>query len=67
MSELVPAGEIIGNRHQARTVTISGDPSLPDGEYTFLELYCLDPGCDCRKTIIQVFHNNRHVSTINYG
>ncbi len=30
-------------------------------------MYCSDPGCDCRKTMIQVMHNDRLVSIINYG
>ena len=62
-----PAGEVLGDTHQIRTVTISDDPRLPDGEYKFVDYYCTDKACDCRKTIIQVFHENRHVSTVDYG
>lgn len=62
-----PAGEVLGNDHPIRTVTIYDEPRLPDGEYTFVDLYCTDKGCDCRKTIIQIFHENRHVSTVDYG
>lgn len=50
-----------------RTVVISDDPNLPDGEYTFIDTYCTDNTCDCRKTIIQIFHQKKHVSTVNYG
>jgi len=49
MSKFIPAGEIIGDKHLLRTVTISEDPSLPDGEYTFIDTYCTDLKCDCRK------------------
>ncbi len=65
--EFIPAGEIIGEEHQVRTVTIRQSPHLPDGEYSFLDSYCTDPDCDCRKTMIQVLHNGRLVSIINYG
>lgn len=30
-------------------------------------MYCTDPGCDCRKTMIRVLHDGRFVSLINYG
>jgi len=62
-----PAGEVLGDIHQIRTVTISDEPRLPDGEYKFVDFYCTDKGCDCRKTIIQVFHEDRCVSTVNFG
>lgn len=65
--EFIPAGEIIGDAHQVRSVQIAQSPQLPDGEYSFIDMYCSDPGCDCRKTMIQVLHNGKHVSTINYG
>jgi hypothetical protein len=31
------------------------------------ETYCTDLGCDCRKTMILVYLDHRHVSTINFG
>ena len=65
--EFVPAGEIIGDSHQVRSVRIKQSPQLPDGEYGFIDMYCTDPSCDCRKTMIQVMHNGKHVATINYG
>jgi hypothetical protein len=65
--EFIPAGEIIGEAHQVRSVRIAQSPQLPDGEYSFIDMYCSDPGCDCRKTMIQVMHNGRLVSIINYG
>lgn len=65
--EFIAAGEIIGDLHQVRSVQIERSPQLPDGEYSFIDMYCSDPGCDCRKTMIQVLHNGKHVSTINYG
>ncbi|GAW86459.1 conserved hypothetical protein [Bathymodiolus platifrons methanotrophic gill symbiont] len=65
--EFIPAGEIIGEAHQVRTVSIKQSPQLPDGEYSFIDTYCADPKCDCRKTMIQVIHNEKLVSIINYG
>ncbi|MBF0202642.1 MAG: hypothetical protein HQK66_15340 [Desulfamplus sp.] len=65
--EFIPAGEIIGEAHQVRTVKIKQSPQLPDGEYSFVDTYCVDPECDCRKTMIQVMHNGKLVSVINYG
>lgn len=62
-----PAGEFIGDAHQVRTVGLKHSPELPDGDYRFLDTYCTDPCCDCRKTMILVYRNDIHVSTINYG
>ena len=65
--QFVPAGELIGNAHQVRTVGLRDSPKLPDGDYRFVDTYCTDPSCDCRKTMILVFRNDVHVSTINVG
>lgn len=65
--KFIPAGELIGEKHQVRSVRITQSPELPDGEYSFIDMYCSDSSCDCRKTMIQVLHNGIHVSTINYG
>lgn len=63
----IPAGEILGETSRIRTLTLRGDPDLPDGAYSMVDTYCTDPGCDCRKTMIMVHHDRRHVSTINFG
>lgn len=65
--KFIPAGEIIGDAHQVRAVTIAKSPQIPDGEYQFVDMYCSDPLCDCRKTMIQVLHNGTNVATINFG
>lgn len=65
--EFEPAGEIIGKQHQVRTVGLKQSPHLPDGDYTFVDTYCTDASCDCRRTLIQVLHNGVHVSTIGFG
>lgn len=59
----------IGPR-ETRTATISGgDRSLPDDSYGFIELYCVDPDCDCRRVMINVFSETgpTHLATINHA
>jgi len=55
---------------EMRSATVSKWPGLPPGTYGFLELYCDEAGCDCRRAIIQVISpdSGRKVwATINYG
>jgi hypothetical protein len=50
-------------------VTEAGLP-LPVGEYGFVEFYCEEEGCDCRRTLFRVVspqHPGRALATINYG
>ncbi len=65
--KFIPAGEIIGSAHQVRTVNIAKSSELPDGDYTFVDTYCTTSTCDCRKAMIQVLHNGKCVSIINFG
>ena len=65
--QFIPAGEIIGDLHQVRTVRIARNPQLPDGDYSFVDSYCTDLSCDCRKTMIHVLHGGQCVSIINFG
>jgi hypothetical protein len=55
---------------EMRSVTVQDLPPLPPGEYGFLELYCDERECDCRRVIIQVVSpapNPATWATINYG
>ncbi len=56
---------------ETRTVTLfeSSDSGLPAGEYGFLEMYCDERGCDCRRVMLSVFSTARHrtEAVINYG
>ncbi len=55
---------------EMRSATVRGDLALPDGEYGFLELYCDEPACDCRRVIINVVTpttGSKVWATINYG
>ncbi len=40
--------------NETRTITVRGRDDLPDGEYGFVELYCNQVSCDCRRVIIRV-------------
>ena len=46
---------------ESRTVFLENDPAVatpppvPPGAYLFDELYCVEPGCDCRRVLIQVY------------
>lgn len=56
---------------ETRSVTATHHQDLPDGEYGFLELYCDEPGCDCRRVMIDVLRPetgwNKIWATISYG
>ena len=60
-------GALLGDSYKAKSVDLLDHPSLPSGRYFFIELYCTDKKCDCRKTIIHVYHEKEHVSSVNYG
>jgi len=63
----IPAGEILGANSRVRTLTLARHRELPDGDYALVDSYCTDLGCGCRKTMILVQFDDRHVSTINFG
>jgi hypothetical protein len=67
IAPFMPAGELLGPGCRVRTIVLSDAPDLPDGEYTFIDTYCTDSACDCRKTIIQVMHGGQLVSVVNFG
>jgi hypothetical protein len=56
---------------ETRSVSVSGRDDIPDGDYGFLELFCDEPGCDCRRVMIDVLRAdtelNKIWATINYG
>jgi hypothetical protein len=59
----------IGPR-ETRTATIFGrDRSLLNDSYGFVELYCVDPDCDCRRVMINVLseRGRAHLATINHA
>ncbi|HEY6372440.1 MAG TPA: hypothetical protein VIX37_17820 [Candidatus Sulfotelmatobacter sp.] len=56
---------------ETRSVTVAQRQDLRDGEYGFVELYCNEPGCDCRRVMIDVLRPETGWSkiwaTISYG
>jgi hypothetical protein len=56
---------------ETRSVTVTQRQDLPNGEYGFIELYCDEPGCDCRRVTIDVLRPetgwSRVWATISYG
>ena len=56
---------------ETRTVTVlrkTGD-GLPPGDYSFLELFCDEPACDCRRVFLSVISSRRKMleCVIAYG
>jgi hypothetical protein len=55
---------------ETRSVMVQGDLLLPEDEYGFLELYCDDSACDCRRVLLWVTSYGtmpRILATISYG
>ena len=53
---------------ETRVVTVQADGALPKGEFGFLEFYCPNPRCDCRRVILRVTSpDGRTWATISYG
>src|SRR5688572_12811586 len=49
---------------------VASTSGLPAGEYAFLEFYCDDLECDCRRVFIQVIgrlQQDKVLASINYG
>jgi hypothetical protein len=55
---------------ETRTITIApGHPSVPAGTYGFLEFFCAEDDCDCRRVVVSVMSDDGHtvMATLNYG
>lgn len=53
---------------ETRRAIVEHHPSLPAGDYTFDELYCIRRGCDCRNVILFVFdESGRTLATLNHA
>lgn len=39
---------------ECRVITVLQPGDLPVGEYAWIESYCLDPSCDCRRVMLSV-------------
>src|SRR4051812_14426302 len=57
-------------KRETRVATLPAEGDLPEEEYAFLEYYCDEPGCDCRRVVIRVVERsspNEFLATMNYG
>jgi len=54
---------------ETRVITAIADPELPEGNYTLIESYCDERGCDCRRVFLNIFSETRDefVAVIAYG
>ena len=54
---------------ETRRLIVLERPDLPSDEYGFVEAYCDEPGCDCRRVFFHVFavRQNTIMAVITYG
>lgn len=54
---------------ETRSATAMNNPNLPSADYGFVETYCNDPDCDCRRVIFHVVSSktNQPMAVIAYG
>lgn len=53
---------------ETRAIILYDDPNIPDGKYYFLESYCDEPDCDCRRVFFSVIsETNQILAVIAYG
>jgi hypothetical protein len=68
-----PFFDLVDRRHaheETRSISLPEGTELPADEYAFIEFYCDDPKCDCRRVIFQVWRKstrNKVWATITYG
>lgn len=56
-------------KRETRTLTILDDAELPAGDYALIEMYCDEPGCDCRRVFFWVLsaQTSQVAAIIAYG
>jgi hypothetical protein len=56
-------------RDELRTIAVLDHDLLLPGPYLLREVYCVEPGCDCRRVLLQIWHGERprQVATLNYA
>ena len=54
---------------ECRSLTPFNDPTLPSHTFLFVEAYCVEPMCDCRRVLVNVIDTERReqVATINHA
>lgn len=50
-------------------LTADNEFGLPPGTYLFVEMFCNEKGCDCRRVMFSVYYNNQKepLAYIGYG
>lgn len=49
-------------------LTIMGNPNRHiNGTYDVIDLYCIDPSCDCQKVTLSIVKNNTIKASVSYG
>lgn len=61
--------EVAKAETRSLTVTSESPLPLPPGEYGFVEMYCNEPKCDCRRVFLYVVSSSKEdvEAVINYG
>ncbi|WP_300464453.1 hypothetical protein [Desulfobacula sp.] len=57
---------------ETRRIILRNDPKIPDGEYAFVDSFCEDKDCDCRRVYFDVLqidpeYEPIHAARISYG
>ena len=54
---------------ETRNLIVFNEPDLPPDTYALTELYCDEPGCDCRRVMFNILSEKRKefVAVIAYG
>lgn len=54
---------------ETRSLTLNGQPGIPDSTYGLLESYCPDPKCDCQRVMLNIVSHReqKQVASISYG
>lgn len=56
-------------KNECRTIKPFNHETLPNRTFLFMELYCVDPLCDCCRVVINIMdtETKKQVATINHG
>lgn len=70
--EFIPFVEVFPASHEdVRSILVKRSHQVPVGEYCFMDSYCNDPTCDCRRTMVFVVSKDspgeKVLATLSYG
>lgn len=52
---------------ETRCIIVLEREDLPAGEYYFIESFCNDKKCDCRRAFINILYEDKVIATIGFG